>query len=76
MHLASSAKSNTLANDSAVGKSFIKIRKRTGPRMLPWGTPEITGRVEEDDWPMDTNWKSGKWKACTVGGDSREYLLD
>ena len=40
IHLASSAKSNSLAKESAGGKSF---RKRTGRRMIPCGTPEMGG---------------------------------
>ena len=54
MHLASSAKSKTLEKDNVEGKSLTKMRKRTGPRILPCGTPEITGNVGEVDWPMDT----------------------
>ena len=55
IHLASSAKSSTLVDNSVEGRSFMKMRNSTGPRMLPWGTPEITGRVEEVEWPIDTN---------------------
>ena len=47
IHLASSAKSSILVDSSVEGRSFMKMRKSTGPRILPWGTPEITGRVEE-----------------------------
>jgi hypothetical protein len=29
-------------------KSFIYTRKRTGPRTVPWGTPEVTGTISDD----------------------------
>ena len=54
MHLVSSAKSKTLERDNVEGKSLTKMRKRTGPRILPCGTPEITGNVGEVDWPIET----------------------
>ena len=41
IHLASSAKSSLLVDNSVEGRSFMKMRNSTGPRMLPWGTPEI-----------------------------------
>ena len=47
MHFASSAKSKLLENKAVSGKSFTKIRKSNGPRMLPCGTPERTGKVFE-----------------------------
>ena len=28
-------------------RSLMKIRNRTGPRILPWGTPALTGKGEE-----------------------------
>ena len=56
MHLVSSAKSKTLERDNVEGKSLTKMRKRTGPRILPCGTPEITGNVGEVDWPIETYW--------------------
>ena len=31
-----------------VGRSFIKILNRMGPRWLPWGTPEVTLRVSDE----------------------------
>ena len=53
MHLASSAKSQTLEKENIEGKSLIKMRKRTGPRTLPCGRPETTGKVGEVDcWPI------------------------
>ena len=54
MHLVSSAKSETLERDNVEGKSLTKMRKKTGPRILPCGTPEITGNVGEVDWPIET----------------------
>ena len=51
MHLASSTKSKTLEKEKIDGKSLTKMRNRTGPRILPCGTPEITGKVEEVEWP-------------------------
>ena len=29
------------------GQSFIYIRKRSGPKMEPWGTPVTVGRVSD-----------------------------
>ena len=30
------------------GRSLIKMRKRTGPKTDPWGTPDRTGTGSED----------------------------
>ena len=56
IHLASSAKSKTLENDRVVGKSFTKMRNKSRLRTLPRGTPERTGKVVEQDLPIDTYW--------------------
>ena len=29
------------------GKSFLYIRKRSGPKMEPWGTPVTIGKVSD-----------------------------
>ena len=39
----SSAKSLRVLCCKYSGKSFIYIRKRIGPRTVPWGTPDVTG---------------------------------
>ena len=51
----SSAKS-LIKNLVAHGKSFIKIKKRRGPNMDPWGTPYKTFRKEEEVLLSLTNW--------------------
>ena len=43
-HLVSSAKSNTVEEDTVLGRSLTIIRHRSGPSMLPRGTPEMTGK--------------------------------
>ena len=42
--LVSSAKRYAVELQKAVGISLTKIRNNNGPRTLPWGTPERTGR--------------------------------
>jgi len=37
------------------GRSFIKTRKGKGPRMLPWGTPEITDRRFDKQSSIETH---------------------
>ena len=32
------------------------IRNKSGPSKLPWGTPEITGRVDELELLIQTRW--------------------
>ena len=46
-HFVSSAKRNELEWFREEDRSFIYMRNRRGPSKLPWGTPEITGRVED-----------------------------
>ena len=41
----SSAKSLSVLCCKYSGKSFIYIRKRIGPRTVPWGTPDVTGAL-------------------------------
>ena len=50
-HVASSANSKMFSD---VDRSFMK----SGPRILPCGTPEMTGKVFEVhvDCPTDTHW--------------------
>ena len=66
MHLVSSAKSKTLERDNVEGKSLTKMRKRTGPRILPCGTPEITGNFGEVDWPIETYWTTNTFLAPVI----------
>ena len=40
----------TTSEDTLSGRSFIYDKNNRGPRTVPWGTPEITGELE-DDWP-------------------------
>ena len=55
-HLVSSAKSRALLQWIVSGRSFMYKMNRRGPRMLPWGTPDITGRRWKWTLLMDTNW--------------------
>ena len=48
----SSAKSRKLV-DRLSGRSFMLRRKRSGPRMVPWGTSEVT-MVDDDVAPLTT----------------------
>ena len=38
----------------ALGRSLMYTRKRIGPRILPWGTPDKTGRRGDDSPQMLT----------------------
>ena len=40
----SSANIRVMEKEVVAGRSFIKTRKRRGPRILPWETAEKTGR--------------------------------
>ena len=42
-HLVSSANKNTQASVTCNGKSLMNAAKRSGPSILPCGTPERTG---------------------------------
>ena len=42
-----------MVDDTVDGKSFMKIEKRSGPKTVPWGTPDETV-VATDDWPSST----------------------
>ena len=44
----SSANSPSWLDFKCSGKSFIYTRKRTGPRTVPCGTPEVTGAISDD----------------------------
>ena len=35
------------------GRSLINIKKRTGPKTDPWGTPDKTG-TRSEAWPSNT----------------------
>jgi len=43
-HLVSSAKRESLLWEIALGMSFMYIINSSGPRILPWGTPDSIGR--------------------------------
>ena len=47
MHLVSSANKRGAADCTESGRSLIKMINKRGPRMLPCGTPEVTGSSEE-----------------------------
>lgn len=49
------------------GKSFIYKRNKRGPSMLPCGTPEITGNIEELPLLIHTYW-------CLLERYSRNHL--
>ena len=46
-HLVSSTKRSNEELDTQSGRSLMYTRNRRGPRMLPCGTPERTGRNAE-----------------------------
>ena len=46
-HLVSSAKSKASLSVIELGRSFINMIKRSGPRILPWGTPDSTDKRSE-----------------------------
>ena len=48
----SSAKSFTL-DFKSFGKSLMQIRKRSGPRISPWGTPAKIG-LQDEVCPFNT----------------------
>ena len=50
-HLTSYA---NIEDDNTAGRLFTKMRNKSGPRMLPCGMPEMTGKVFETDRPTDT----------------------
>ena len=41
----SSANNNKVGVDTDVGRSLMKIKKSSGPKILPCGTPETTGTL-------------------------------
>ena len=47
-HLMSSAKSRALLSVIELDRSFINMIKRSGLRILPWGTPDST---DDDFFP-------------------------
>ena len=54
-HFASAVKSNIIDFSRTSGRSFIKMKNSSGPSILPCGTPEITGKVLDTDWPTETH---------------------
>merc|ERR1712139_744182 len=48
--LVSSAK-RIVKNSEALGRSFIRIRNSIGPKMLPWGTPQLSSN-RLDNFPF------------------------
>ena len=49
MHLASSANRRIEESNSDEGRSLTNIMKKSGPRMLPQGTPDKIGRRLDAD---------------------------
>ena len=37
-----SSANKRVKNSVALGKSFIKIKNKSGPKTEPWGTPQVT----------------------------------
>ena len=54
-HLASSANSKTSEEVTAAGRSFTNTKNMIGPKMLPCGTPETTGRTSETELLTETH---------------------
>ena len=52
----SSANSLISADLVYLGMSFMKTRKRSGPRTDPWGTPLVTETASEDSPSTTTLW--------------------
>ena len=48
-------KSN-LANLTRVGRSLMNTMNSSRPRILPWGTPEVAGRMLEPSPLTETSW--------------------
>ena len=61
-HLVSSANSRALLQWITLGRSFMYKINRRGPRILPWGTPDTTGRRWEWELLIDTNWNRFIWQ--------------
>ena len=45
---------NEFAEKGSDGKSFIYIRNRSGPKIDPCGTPEVTSKNSEEEFSMTT----------------------
>ena len=45
---------NEFAEKGNDGKSFIYIRNRSGPKIDPCGTPEVTSKNSEEEFSMTT----------------------
>ena len=67
----SSSYMSTAECSSIFGRSFTNIRNKTGPSILPWGTPRFASlRVEWHPWSASISFKhrcyfsyfSGRWK--------------
>ena len=52
---ASSGKSLTVEFRPS-GKSFIDIKTSSGPKTVPWGTPDVVTTGAEDSPPITTDW--------------------
>ena len=48
-----------------LGRSFINMIKRSGPRILPWGTPDSTDKRSEQQLLIETNWNLVLRYVCT-----------
>jgi len=55
-HLVSSANVNNILRMFKWKMSLIYIRNSGGPRMLPWGTLDVTGNSSDEWLFIDTNW--------------------
>ena len=51
-HFVSSAKRHIFEDDADAGRSLTNIKNNSDPRILPWGTREITGSWLE--WRNDS----------------------
>ena len=39
----------------ALGRSFMKSKNKSGPKMDPWGTPNLIGNIDDSILPNLTN---------------------
>ena len=55
--MVSSAKRTVESGKSEEGRSLMKAEKRVGPRMEPWGTPEVGKPGEEQESLTRVMWQ-------------------
>ena len=46
-------------------RSLMKIRNKTGPNTLPWGTPAMTGKGDDRVQLRNTHWQ-GEWRKSVM----------